>query len=80
MAKQFNVKVSEVVLTGNHRKSLEAVRDHLAYGMDDPETTARDKAVIAKQLQAVLNEIANLPDPSAPDTPLDLIKKGRESE
>lgn len=80
MAKEYNVKVSEAVQTGNRKDALIAIRDHLAADMDNTETTARDRAAIAKQLQAVLTEIEELAEPDKANvTPLDAVRSRRKA-
>lgn len=49
----------EVVATGDRRKSLEAVRDHLAARLIDAGT--REAAAIAKELRNVMAELYSLP-------------------
>lgn len=49
----------DVVASGDRRKSLEAIRDHLALNLVDAE--GREIAPIAKELRAVMAEIYSLP-------------------
>lgn len=49
----------DVVASGDRRKSLEAIRDHLATNLVDAE--GREIASIAKELRAVMAEIYSLP-------------------
>lgn len=49
----------EIVATGDRRKSLEAVRDHLARNLVDAE--GREVATIAKELRNVMAELYSLP-------------------
>ena len=52
--------VGEACQSGNHRQALEAMRDSLAAAMDAAEPAV--VAQIAGRLQAVLSELATLPD------------------
>ena len=66
--------VLETVQTDDYRASLLALRDKLAADIDHPDTTARDRAGIVKQLQSVLADIEAIPNPGAfAGTPLDEI-------
>lgn len=49
----------QVVATGDRKKSLEAIRDHLALNLADAE--GREIASIAKELRAVMAELYSLP-------------------
>lgn len=51
--------VADAVSGGDRRESLEALRDHLAAGLE--EATGRDVASIARELRAVLAELDSLP-------------------
>jgi hypothetical protein len=50
----------------DRRSGLIELRDQLAAAIDDPLKPAHTLAPIARQLQQVLKEIADLPDPNAP--------------
>lgn len=53
-------RLEEIVSEGNHRASLEALRDELARSMANCEPSV--VAQVASQLRATLKEIAALPD------------------
>ena len=53
------VTLPDVVATGDRRASLEALRDHLARQLANPET--RDHAALSRQLREVIREIDELP-------------------
>ena len=56
---------------------LRSVRDVLAAALEDPDTPAHARAPLARQLQAVLAEIARIdPDPREPDR-VDIIAMHR---
>jgi hypothetical protein len=59
----------DVVADGDHRASLEALRDTLARSLSVAEPN--NVASLAKQLQAVLRELADLPPPKTETTPVD---------
>ena len=61
--------LTEVVAAGDLRASLEAVRDHLARTIADAEPP--NVAALAKQLQAVLTQLAELPPPRTESNPVD---------
>lgn len=61
-------ELAETVTTGDHRASLEAVRDHLAKAL--VEVDPRYSAAIAKQLTDTMRELAGLRDAKVV-TPLD---------
>lgn len=72
--------VSEAVSSGDRRTALTALRDRLAADIDNTETLPRDRAAITKQLQSVLSELDELPDPQqAALTPLEAARKARAS-
>ena len=59
-----NIKsVSDVVKDGNYLNSLIAMRDKLAADMDSSQTPPAIRAQVAKQLQAILVAIEEVPDP-----------------
>ncbi|MFF5793690.1 hypothetical protein ACFY5D_16715 [Paeniglutamicibacter sp. NPDC012692] len=69
--------VLQTVQNNDYRTSLVALRDKLAADIDSPETTARDRAGIVKQLQSVLADIESIPDAEKfAHTPLDQILGG----
>lgn len=53
------MSAAEVIKAGDHRASLEALRDSLAEALDEAEPNVI--AQIAGRLQAVLRELAELP-------------------
>jgi hypothetical protein len=48
-------------LRGSHREALEALRDELADSMEDADPNVKPQ--FAARIQAVLTELASLPDP-----------------
>ncbi len=61
----------------DHRDRLAALRDRLTAELD--EAPAAYLAGIARQLQAVLNELASLPDPARDaESPIEVIRRKRE--
>lgn len=52
--------MSEVVAQGDRRRSLEALRDHLAAELEDSPATVAI-APMAKELRAVIEELDSLP-------------------
>ena len=73
-----NPNVSKAVASGDRRQALVALRDRLAADIDDTDTLPRDRAAITKQLQSVLSEIEDLPEPEgATLTPLEAARKAR---
>lgn len=48
-----------VVAAGDHRDSLEALRDYLADALDQTDSP-RDQAPLASRLQAVLDRLADM--------------------
>lgn len=68
--------LADVAATGDRLRTLEALRDRLARDIDDPETPARDRASLARQLTAVLAEIASIA-PTTKGSPLDELLKRR---
>lgn len=78
MSKTLNV--SEAVSSGDRRQALVALRDRLAADIDDTDTLPRDRAAITKQLQSVLSEIEDLPEPeTAAVTPLEAARRRRSA-
>ncbi|MET9301773.1 hypothetical protein ABZX66_20865 [Micromonospora aurantiaca] len=53
------VRPSSVVRNGDRRLSLEAIRDKLAFELD--EAFGRDAATIAKELASVIRELDSIP-------------------
>lgn len=69
--------VSDVVKEGNYLESLIAIRDKLAADMDSAGTPPAIRAQVAKQLQATLDAIEDVPDPTKyKSTPLDDLLNG----
>ena len=69
------VPLLEVVAGGDHRASLEALRDTLAVALTGAESA--NVASLAKQLQAVLRELAELPPPVTETNPVDDLNAKR---
>jgi hypothetical protein len=62
---------------GDHRARLVALRDRLTAELDAGPSAAA-VAALARQLQAVLAELAAMPDPHAKPSPIDEIVRRRE--
>lgn len=56
--------------SGNRRKTLEELRDQLAYQIERTES-GRDMAALTKRLMEVISELDGLPDESAAPDELD---------
>jgi hypothetical protein len=54
--------VSGVILEGDRRASLVAIRDRLAAELDNPLIMPRDVATVSKQLTETIREIDALPN------------------
>jgi len=63
----------EIVQEGDRRKSLEAIRDHVARELGYAE--GRDVAALAKQLADVIRELDGLPDANRGSAVDDLANK-----
>jgi hypothetical protein len=70
--------LEDVVAAGDHRKSLEALRDYLARRLDEPWTHGRDAAPLAQRLTDVIEKLAALPDPAGVSQIDDLERARRE--
>jgi hypothetical protein len=69
--------MSAVVARGDRRKSLEAIRDHLAAELEDSPATVAI-APMAKELRAVIEELDSLPL-SKEESKVDDLTAKRES-
>ena len=65
-----------IVVDLDHRQRLVALRDRLDLELAANPTSAA-VAALARQLQAVLAELAAMPDPDAPATALELLQARR---
>lgn len=54
--------VSSVILGGDRRESLIAIRDRLAAELDNPLIMPRDVATVSKQLTEVIRELDAMPN------------------
>ena len=63
--------LTEAAKTGNRRETLEALRDKLAYTIENTES-GRDVAALSRRLMDVIAELDALPD--ADDSPNPLQK------
>lgn len=68
--------LASTVACGDHRASLEALRDVLAQSVEQVEP--QDRAPLARQLTSVLVELRNLPVATEAN-PADEIKRKREA-
>lgn len=68
--------LAAVAARGNRRETLLALRGALARQLDD--AAPRDAAALARQMQAVLREIDEIPT-AEQETPGDEIKRKREA-
>jgi hypothetical protein len=73
------VPLTEVLRAGDHRASLEALRDELARGMEDASPNVKPQ--YAARIQAVLAELAELPnaEPTQVDDLVDRRKARRDA-
>jgi hypothetical protein len=53
-------KIAAAVASGDERKLLDALRDHAAKMIDDPDTRATDVAVFMRQLRDIAKELKAL--------------------
>lgn len=70
-------RMSDVIAQGNRRKSLEALRDHLAKELEDSPATVAI-APMAKELRAVIEELDSLPL-GKEDSPVDDLTAKRDA-
>ena len=70
------MSVEDAALSGDQMSTLRALRDRLAQAIDE-SSSAMGVAALGKQLQDVLDRIAELTPPDIKDTPLDELKRRR---
>ena len=71
--------LKEAAKTGNHQKTLIALRDKLAGAIDDCNS-GRDLAALSRRLIDVMEKIPSTPDPDVPKTPLQRAREQRKED